>query len=242
MRIAALITVALFLMSLEPVEAQITSDPFDALHSNLVRVAAKEVQAIRNDEALAKASSLVSAAEAIPSEFAAPEHITNPAMRRLHGLQPLLAGIFRDEGVPVELLLVGLVESGYQQDAVSPAEAVGMWQFVPSTARRFGLINENGDFRTDVVRSTRAAARYLRFLLDEFQDWRLALAAYNAGEDRVEEAMRKAQSRDFSKLSSLRLLPEETLKYVPAVLGAIAEARNHGLLDRIQFGQGGAYE
>jgi membrane-bound lytic murein transglycosylase D len=142
----------------------------------------------------------------------------------------VIGKIFYEEGVPRELLLVGLVESGYQSDAVSPAQAVGMWQFIPETARRFGLINDHGDFRTDVLRSTRAAAQYLRVLLDQFQDWRLALAAYNAGEDRVEEAIRRARSRDFSTISRLRLLPDETLNYVPAVLSAIAEARNHGLL------------
>ncbi len=163
-------------------------------------------------------------------------------MRRLRALQPLLAGIFLDEGVPLDFLLVGLIESGYRTAAVSPAQAAGMWQFVPETARRFGLINAQGDFRTDVVRSTRAAARYLRLLLDQFQDWRLALAAYNAGEERVEEAIRKSRSRDFSEISRLGLLPEETLHYVPAVLGAIAEARNQGFFESGQHGAGGFHE
>jgi membrane-bound lytic murein transglycosylase D len=153
-----------------------------------------------------------------------------------------MRSIFRDEGAPQEFMLVGLIESGYQPRAVSPAQAAGIWQFVPDTARRFGLINDQGDFRTDMLRSTRAAARYMKALVDEFQDWRLALAAYNAGEDRVEEAIRKAQSRDFSRLARLRLLPEETLSYVPAVLSAIAEARNRGLLERNENNPGDIYE
>lgn len=232
MKIPTFAILALVLVSLEPAEAQITGDPFDALHSSLIRAAAEEVQQIRNDRALTETSTLRPAPEPIRGQSAAPDHITNSGLRRLHGLEPVIGKIFSEEGVPQELLLVGLVESGYQAEAVSPAQAVGMWQFIPATARRFGLINEQGDFRTDVLRSTRAAAQYLRVLLDQFQDWRLALAAYNAGEDRVEEAIRKAQSRDFSTLSRLRLLPNETLNYVPAVLSAIAEARNHGLLDR----------
>ena len=232
MKIPAFLTLALFLVSLGSAEAQIGGDPFDALHSNLIRAAAEEVQQIRSDRALTETSSLRSASEPIRVQSAAPDHITNPGLRRLHGLEPVIGKIFSEEGVPRELLLVGLVESGYQAEAVSNAQAVGMWQFIPSTARRFGLINEQGDFRTDVLRSTRAAAQYLRVLLDQFQDWRLALAAYNAGEDKVEEAIQKAQSRDFSALSRLRLLPSETLNYVPAVLNAIAEARNHGLLGR----------
>jgi membrane-bound lytic murein transglycosylase D len=153
-----------------------------------------------------------------------------------------MRSIFREEGAPQEFMLVGLIESGYQPRAVSPAHAVGIWQFVPDTARRFGLINDQGDFRTDTLRSTRAAARYMKALVDEFQDWRLALAAYNAGEDRVEEAIRKAQSRDFSRLARLRLLPEETLSYVPAVLSTIAEARNRGLLERNEYKPGDIYE
>ena len=145
-------------------------------------------------------------------------------------MHSFMASIFREEGVPHEFLLVGLIESGYRNNAVSPAAAVGMWQFIPSTARRFGLLDESGDYRTDLDRSTRAAARYLRFLLDRFSDWRLALAAYNAGEQRVERAIELGRTRDFTKLSDMRLLPEETRNYVPSVLRAIAQARNLGVL------------
>ena len=232
MKIPTFLTIALFLVSIGPAEAQVASDPFDALRDSLIRAAAEEVQQIRSDRALTETPSLRTAADSIRTQSAPPDHITKPALRRLHSLEPVIGKIFSEEGVPRELLLVGLVESGYQTDAVSRAQAVGMWQFIPETARRFGLINEEGDFRADILRSTRAAAQYLRVLLDQFHDWRLALAAYNAGEERVEEAIQKAQSRDFSELSRLGLLPSETLNYVPAVLNAIAEARNHGLLGR----------
>jgi hypothetical protein len=224
------VAVALFTMNVPSLDARQSRDPFDAVHSNLLRAATEELQLIRGEQRTTPPSELQSA-ESISSPPAAPGHITNPAMRRLYLLRPVLANIFREEGVPLEFLLVGLVESGYQAEAVSPAQAVGMWQFVPATARRFGLISDQGDFRTDLLRSTRTAATYLRFLHDQFQDWRLALAAYNAGEERVAEAIRKAGSRDFSNIANRHLLPEETLRYVPAVLRAIAEARNHGLLD-----------
>ena len=227
--------------------AQSVEDPFEDLHRSLRFVAAQELEQLGPHfpakqeggpgSRLPKNGSVV-VEESVP--FPAPD--SGRAFMRLHTLLPVIRSIFQEEGVPQELMLVGLVESGYQADAVSPAQAVGMWQFVPATATRFGLINERGDFRTDVLRSTRAAARYLKALLDQFQDWRLALAAYNAGEDKVEEAIRKAQSRDFSRLARLRLLPQETLNYVPTVLRAIAEARNHGILDRNEYGLRGVYE
>ena len=226
-----------------PALAQSAEDPFEDLHASLRRAAAQELELMEPQNSSSKLGGAARSAGVVLQETTSPiAPNSNSVFTRLHTLLPVIRSIFQEEGVPQELMLIGLVESGYQSDAVSPAQAVGMWQFVPATARRFGLINEQGDFRTDVLRSTRAAAKYLRFLLDQFQDWRLALAAYNAGEDTVAAAMQKAQSRDFSRLSRLRLLPEETLIYVPAVLRAIAEARNHGLLDRNEYGPRGVYE
>jgi len=105
-------------------------------------------------------------------------------------------------------------------NTVSPKGAFGPWQFMPATAARYGL-NRNvwGDERTDFDKSTVAAARYLADLHRLFGDWALALAAYNAGEDRVLEAVAKSKTRDFWKLSEQDLLPEETRLYVPKVLG-----------------------
>jgi hypothetical protein len=227
-----------------PALAQSAEDPFEDLHASLRHAAAQQLELMGPQNSSPKLGGEAGSAGVVaPQETTLPIALNaSPSFIRLHTLLPVIRSIFQEEGVPQELILVGLVESGYQSDAVSPAQAVGMWQFVPATARRFGLINEQGDFRTDVLRSTRAAARYLKVLLEQFQDWRLALAAYNAGEDRVEEAISKAQSRDFSRLSRLRLLPEETLNYVPAVLSAIAEARNHGLLKRSEYNSRGVYE
>lgn len=132
----------------------------------------------------------------------------------------MIEQIFQQEGVPRELLWVGLVESGYVPDARSPKNAVGMWQFIPETAETFGLRVRGNDERTDPVKSTRAAARYLSFLYARFGDWPLALAAYNAGEQRVHNAIAKARTADFWQLAASGLLPRETRAYVPAVLAA----------------------
>jgi membrane-bound lytic murein transglycosylase D len=115
---------------------------------------------------------------------------------------------------------VARVESGFNRFALSSKGARGMFQFMPDTARRFGLrVDGRVDERLDAGKSSVAAARYLNFLHGMFGDWKLALAAYNAGENRVLDAIEKAGSRDFFEISRRGLLPDETRQYVPKVLG-----------------------
>lgn len=141
------------------------------------------------------------------------------AIDRVQQLRPIIEPILREERVPTELSAVALVESGGQPNALSPKGARGVWQFMPDTARRYGLIvTLERDERLDIQRSTRAAARYLRDLYGQFGDWQLAFAAYNAGGGLVQRAIDRSGSRDFSKLS--RSVPLETRKYVPAVVAA----------------------
>lgn len=144
------------------------------------------------------------------------------AFKRLDQYEPMMRDIFREEGVPEELIFVGLVESAYNPYAHSPAGASGIWQFVAGTGRRYGLDQTGGlDDRHHPEKSTRAAAQYLRDLYKLFGDWPLALAAYNAGEYRVLKIMQKTGIKDFWQMSRRGLLPQETRNYVPAVLAAM---------------------
>jgi membrane-bound lytic murein transglycosylase D len=153
------------------------------------------------------------------------------AVARVMELKPVLAPILQEEGVPDEIAALVLVESGGQPAALSPKGARGIWQFMPDTARRFGLtINRETDDRLDILKSTRATARYLRDLHEQFGDWSLALAAYNAGEIVVRNAVLRSGSKDFALLSSKRLIPAETRAYVPAVMAASNLFAPNGLL------------
>jgi len=144
------------------------------------------------------------------------------ALRRLDQLRPVVEPILQNEGIPPELASVVVVESGGRTDALSAKGARGLWQLMPDTARRYGLmVSASRDDRLDAEKSTRAAARYLRDLYQQFGSWPLALAGYNAGEQALQRAVERAGSSDFLQLSSLRLLPQETRNYVPAVLSAM---------------------
>ena len=149
------------------------------------------------------------------------------AQKRLETYRPMMEAVFEQEGLPRELIWIGLVESGYDPTARSPKNAVGIWQLIPETAQTFGLSVQGRDERTDPLKSTRAAARYLKFLYAKFGDWPLVLAAYNSGERRVQTAIDRVKSTDFWRLVESDLLPRETQSYVPAVLAAqfIGEGR-----------------
>lgn len=135
-----------------------------------------------------------------------------------------LGRILVEEKVPAELLAVALIESGFNPLALSPKGARGIWQFMPATAARYGLaVQPANDHRTHPEHSTRAAARYLRDLYQQFGDWKLALAAYNAGEARVQQIIDRTGIHDFDEMARRGLLPLETRNYVPAVLAAWAQ-------------------
>ncbi len=138
---------------------------------------------------------------------------------------PKIVKILREYDVPEDLAYLPLIESGYNPTAVSPAYAVGPWQFIRSTGKRYGLkINEWVDERMDWEKSTVAAARYLKDLHDMFSDWELALASYNCGEDRVARIIKKRGSRNFWEISNS--LPRETQNYVPVYFAALTIAKN----------------
>lgn len=137
--------------------------------------------------------------------------------------------IFADEGVPRDLINVAFLESGFNKEARSPVGALGMWQFMKSTAKYYGLkIGFLADERKDVILSSLAAARHLRDLYANYGDWYLALAAYNVGPGGLERAMRRGGTRDFWTLARKGLLPAETQRFVPRFLAAAMIMRDPG--------------
>lgn len=141
--------------------------------------------------------------------------------------RPLIEKVFQDHKLPTELYFVGLIESGYYLKAKSHADAVGPWQFIKETGKRYGLtIRHDVDERQSIVKATKAAAVFFQDLYNIFGSWELALSAYNAGEYGIIRRIRKANSRDFYVLSKGKHLPKETRHYVPKVLAAM-EVYNH---------------
>ncbi len=142
-----------------------------------------------------------------------------PQYPRAEVYVPKLKPIFAEEGVPSELVWLAEVESGFDSRALSPVGAAGLFQLMPETAKWLGLSVWPRDQRLDAERSGRAAAKYLRYLHGKFRDWRLALAAYNAGEGRVRRLLEKEGAKSFDEIATK--LPAETQMYVPKVEATI---------------------
>lgn len=148
-------------------------------------------------------------------------------MVRLNRYRPLVENIFAEFNLPSDLVHLSLVESGFNPYAYSRAKATGPWQFMKGTGKLYGLrIDHYVDERRDPIKSTVAAARYLRDLYDIFGTWPLAMAAYNAGEGKVLRALHKAQAESFSEISRTKLIRLETKQYVPRIMAATIIARN----------------
>lgn len=142
---------------------------------------------------------------------------------RILGRQVLYFPIFEQElkkqNLPESLKYLPVVESALVPKAVSRAAAVGLWQFMNDTGKEYGLkINSYVDERCDPIKSTEAALKFLTFLHNKYNDWALAIAAYNSGSGRVSRAIKRSRSKNFWNLS--RYLPRETRNYVPAFIAA----------------------
>jgi membrane-bound lytic murein transglycosylase D len=136
--------------------------------------------------------------------------------------------IFKEEGVPTDLIWLAQIESSWNPYAFSSAAAKGIWQFIPSTGARFGLSqNYWVDERSNPEKSTRAAAKYLKWLSTRYRgDWMLALAAYNTGEGNIDSAIARSGSRDFWRIHRGGYIANETRNYVPAILAVVTIAKN----------------
>lgn len=142
---------------------------------------------------------------------------------------PLIKEVLREYGLPVDLIYLAMIESGFNLRAYSPKKAAGPWQFIPETGRRYGLlVNHWVDERRDIRKSTVAAARYLQKLFDQFDCWYLAAAGYNAGENRIDRLIKRYDTKDFWQLRAYNTLPRETREYVPQLIAAAIVAKDPG--------------
>lgn len=141
---------------------------------------------------------------------------------------PMMKGVFRERGMPDELAYIALIESGFSPTAFSHASAVGYWQFIRDTGKRYNLkIDPYVDERRDPILSTQAAASYLDTLYGMTGDWYLSLGSYNAGENRILKAVKNRKTRDFWELAAMRrALPRETANYIPKFIAAVHIARD----------------
>ena len=145
-------------------------------------------------------------------------------LRRYVQYKELILPILDEYDLPEELIVVSMIESGFDPKAVSKAKAVGLWQFMYSTGKQYGL-NRNWyvDERQDPVKSTRAAAKYFVDLYEEFEDWYLVLAAYNTGPGRLNRALNLHETSDYWQLYSL---PKDTKNYIPYYLSSAIILKN----------------
>jgi membrane-bound lytic murein transglycosylase D len=140
---------------------------------------------------------------------------------------PMIRDAFARAGLPKDLAYVAMIESSFKPKADSRARAHGIWQFISSTGRRYGLKQSHlVDERSDPVKATEAAGAYLKDLYDIFDDWYLAMAAYDSGPGRVARAIERTGSDDYWELCRAGALPRETRLYVPSVLAAAIIAKN----------------
>jgi membrane-bound lytic murein transglycosylase D len=138
-----------------------------------------------------------------------------------------MRNLLREQGLPEDLVYMALIESGFDPYAYSRSKAVGPWQFIYRTGKRYGLkVNWWVDERRDPEKSTIAAARYLKDLYEMFACWYLAAAGYNAGEYRIIKGMKRFRTEDFWTLTKHRYLKRETKNYVPLMIAAALVAKD----------------
>ncbi|MAE74138.1 MAG: murein transglycosylase [Bdellovibrionaceae bacterium] len=147
-------------------------------------------------------------------------------LERSYRYLPLMHRHLQKKQLPRDLAYISLIESGFSAHAVSSAAAVGYWQFIGPTAKRYGLQQTWWlDERRDFVKSTKAAANYLSDLYKIFRSWHLTAAAYNMGEGRLLKLISRHNTMDFWVLSSKKDFPKETREYIPKLIAAVLIAK-----------------
>jgi len=163
------------------------------------------------------------------------KHRFRELLARSGKYMPMIAKVLTQEGLPQELGYLALLESEFVVDTVSPTGAVGLWQFIATTGRRYGLrVDQWVDERRDPVKSTRAAAAYLKDLHNYFGRWYLATAAYNAGPGAIDRALEQSGAKDFWSIKAKAQMSEETRNFVPkfvAIALIAMEPQKYGFSD-----------
>lgn len=223
-----------------------TIEPLSEDREELRLLVEAALETIQRKEVLAKA--LIQADVHAASSLDIPEHASvESAVRLFSGrlqpkiqasldrstiYKPMIDTVFDEHQLPRALTYLPVIESGYISSNMSRAGALGIWQFMPGTAREYGLrVDWWVDERLDPLKSTRAAASYLKDLYDIFGDWPLALASYNAGPGRIRRAMSASRAQSFWDMQQRSRLPRETRGYVPtfyATLAIVSDPPAHG--------------
>jgi membrane-bound lytic murein transglycosylase D len=148
-------------------------------------------------------------------------------LARSTAYRPYIEAKLKKAGLPRDLVFLAMIESGYNPSAYSPANACGLWQFIAGTARTYGLkIDSWVDERREPEKATQAAIKYLSKLHKQFDDWYLAVAAYNTGEGRIADTIETYNTRDFWEIADSESLYLETKRYVPKLIAAIIIGRD----------------
>lgn len=158
---------------------------------------------------------------------------------------PMMRQQLAEAGLPQDLVYLSMIESGFKPNAYSTAKAVGLWQFMRPTAKRFGLqVTSYIDERRDPMLSTKAAIEYLSTLYSQFGSWNMAIAAYNAGEGKISKGLQKYDCKNFWDLAEEDYLALETKRYVPQLIAAIiiAKSPKEFGFDNIQYEKPLQYE
>jgi membrane-bound lytic murein transglycosylase D len=164
---------------------------------------------------------------------------------RMGRYEAMIRELLKEAGLPEDLIFVAMIESGFSPRATSPAAAVGVWQFIPTTGSEMGLrIDRYVDERRDPVKATHAAIRYLKRLYERFGSWPLALAAYNGGPGLVSNTIKRYNTNDYWHIQRQGGMYDETRRYVPKVLAAGLVTKNVDIfgLDHVKPVDGFVYD